>query len=66
MDTIRITDLPADVQAKIRAVTSTAQVALVLDDDGAVIANITAIPNRRPEPNRGVQVGHGNTQFNQF
>jgi hypothetical protein len=66
MEHILIADLPDTVQQFIRSVKGT-ETLLVLDDDGAVIANITAIPNRSGwAPDRGIQYGHGNTQTNVF
>jgi hypothetical protein len=66
MQTIRLADLPVGVQEKITAAQASGEKVLILDTDGAVIGNITAIPNRGTDPARGIQYGHGNQQFNQF
>jgi hypothetical protein len=65
MQTIRLADLPSGVQVKITAAQASGEKVLILDADGAVIANITAIPARAGF-DRGIQIGHGNQQFNQF
>jgi hypothetical protein len=59
MQTIRLADLPAGVQVKITAAQASGEKVLILDADGAVTGNITAIPNRSGFVDRGIQIGHG-------